>query len=110
MQSANALGGRELAAAYSNPKTTEGASKSAANPHSYAKAATKNVRPWTRLIIRELEAPIKKRTRKVVLGLMTLQWKLQKLINKGLIHPGQPLKKGTLKNKVETMMFIYVEG
>ena len=101
--------GLGLVAVSERPKTTEVAPKPAAKPQSYAKAAVKNMRSWTKPTIKELEAPMRKED-KETLGLRTLQWKPLKPINKRLINPGQPLKEGTLKNKVKTTKFVYVGG
>ena len=47
---------------------------------------------------------------KEALGLKALQWFPLKPVNKRLIRPGQPLKEGSLKKKIDTMKFVYVGG
>ena len=90
-------------------KVMKPATVAATRPQSYAKAASKRGREWARPTIRELEAPMKTEDKQAP-GLKALQWKPLKPINKRLIRPGQPLKEGSLKKKVETTKFVYIGG
>ena len=104
-----APGAREQVAVSEKVEVTKSAPVPATRTESYAKAGSKGGREWVRPTIRELEAPMKAEDKEAH-GLKALQWKALKPINKRLIRPGQPLKEGTLKKKVETMKFVYVGG
>lgn len=92
-----------------DPKNPEATQKSVKAPQSYAKVAAKGRREWVRPTIKELEAPLEKEA-KETLGWRALQWKPLKPINKRLIPPGNSLKEGPLKEKVDTTRFVYVKG
>ena len=79
--------GRDTVVVSEGPKMTGVAPKPVAEPQSYAKAAAKNIRPWTRPAIKELEVLVGKED-KEALGLRTLQWKPLRPINRRLIRPG----------------------
>ena len=109
LKTADTPEGREPAVDSEGPKTIKVAPKPMTQPQSYAKVAAKNIRPRTRPTIKELETPMEKKD-KEALGLRALQWKPLKPINRRLVRPGQPLKEGPLKKKVETTKFVYVGG
>ena len=78
-------------------------------PMSYAAAAAKKRPVWARPTVKELTRPLGDEE-KVKMGLKALQWKPLKPINKRLVRHGQPLREGTLKEKVQTTKFVYVAG
>lgn len=91
------------------PDGSKGEQMRIIKPLSYAKVAGR-VRPsWSRPTVKQLEAPMDEKDR-TALGIKALQWKQLKPINKRLIRPGQPLKEGPLKEKVETTKFVYIAG
>lgn len=108
LATANAPEERGSAGGQNPPSCNNGVSKPVESVRSYAAAAKSRI-AMGRPTVKELEKP-REANERMDLGLRALQWKPPKPINKRLVPPGQPLRDGPLKEKVETTKFIYVSG